>query len=405
MAGDAEEFVKALFSCEGEEAEELTFERGDVFELIARNHKRRTEWWHVRNAEGVAGCLPSNYVTECTADGGDLDAIGGGGGGREEGEASEVMGGARGSAVDIAAVTAAAGADLSFEVGVLKATAATRNVFRGMFSSIGRSLGMELKISDPMFDSLFENVRNVEHLLNTLKVAAHELQTSLDLLADAKWSSLTQTMISFFAQDEELAKASCKYKEASTAMFIASPDPASVRRRTDEDLELRVYAPIAKQLAFHARLRNQFRERQQKSGRVEMLRADVASKRKRRKPDERAIAALAEASKQLEEVDAFLMNQVSATCFCFCGLHLVAHFNFSSTHYFSREPAYDVSVRQSWVRRRVRQVLFTSCAPRPRKPHPQALHALLTDFSLSSTMLPTTPNCYHPCIRTTTQVH
>ena len=58
----------------------------------------------------------------------------------------------------------------------------------------------------------------------------------------------------------------------------------------------------------------QFRERQTKSGRVETLRADVAIKRKSRRRNEGAIAAteaeLAKASKQLEEVDAFLMNQV-----------------------------------------------------------------------------------------------
>lgn len=258
MEGNDIEYVRANFSCGGEEADELTFERGDVFELIARNHKRRTEWWHVRNAEGTAGCVPSNYVTECSVDGSDLDAVGSSGG-SSSGGSGDGAAGAAARSVDIAAVTAAAGADLSFEVAALKATAATKNAFRGLFGRIGRSLGMDVKIDDPMFDTLFENVRNVEQLLTTLRRAAEEFQASLDLLANEKWSSLTQTMITFFVADEALAKACCKYKEASTSMFVSSPDPTSVRRRTDEELQQRVYAPIEKQLEFHTRLRNQVR--------------------------------------------------------------------------------------------------------------------------------------------------
>lgn len=52
--------VRARYAYLGRKRSELTFRKGDCFELL---HMTSTEWWKVCNSVGQIGYVPANYVT------------------------------------------------------------------------------------------------------------------------------------------------------------------------------------------------------------------------------------------------------------------------------------------------------------------------------------------------------
>lgn len=49
----------ALYSFEGQEPTDLSFERNEILDII---EKPQEEWWEARNALGNVGLVPGNYL-------------------------------------------------------------------------------------------------------------------------------------------------------------------------------------------------------------------------------------------------------------------------------------------------------------------------------------------------------
>ena len=58
---DAEVYVRALFTFHGQMDCDLTFKKGDRFELITRTSKQ-FDWWEGKTEDGKKGIFPANYV-------------------------------------------------------------------------------------------------------------------------------------------------------------------------------------------------------------------------------------------------------------------------------------------------------------------------------------------------------